>query len=241
MYVNNMKIKTKLIRKFDKIFRKSKIYKKCKSDYNTRVLIIFILGLFVNFIFALLNTFSALYYSSLWFSVFAGYYFLLSLQKLMVFIVFKLRKRKCKNDIFQLNKEKIKIYLANGIWFVPIDIILAIVVAFMIGTNTPTQKDTIMAIASATYAFTKIGIAIRNIIKARSNKDLIIQTIRNIGFVDALTSILVLEITLISTFGVLDYGMKCTIGISGFAIFILILALGLYMIINGKKKLSDYN
>lgn len=206
---------------------------------NKNPLVIFILGLIINLIFALFNITAALYYSSLWFFVFALYYFLLFLQKLLVLLVFNIMKLIFKNRITQLEKEKTKIYIANGAWFIPIAVILTIIVSFMIGKNTPTQKTTIMAIASATYAFTKIGIAIRNIIKARSSKDLIIQTIRNIGFVDALTSILVLEITLISTFGTLDFDMKCIIGISGFVIFLFTIALGIYMIINGIKKLKN--
>lgn len=116
---------------------------------------------------------------------------------------------------------------------------LTIIVAYMIGTKTPTEKSIVMAIASATYAFFKISMAIKNLVKAKSVQDPIIQTIKNIGFVDALTSMLVLEATLISTFGEMTTSMYTIIGVSGAVIFSLIIALGIAMAVKGNRALRN--
>ncbi len=96
-----------------------------------------------------------------------------------------------------------------------------------------------MAIASETYAFIKMTMAIRNLVKARKFDDRLVQSLRNIGFVDAIASMLVLETTLISTFG--NAGdMRSIILISGIVACAFVIALGSYMIIhavNSEKKI----
>lgn len=235
-----MKIKEKIIQKLDNIFKDNKLYNQCKNDYNSRVFLITLIGMVVNVAFIALNTFYSITLGSLWYGVFAAYYFLLTLQKTVALIVYKVIWNKHQDNENKLKREKVKIYLANGAWFIPIAIALAIIVSYMIGTKTPTEKSDIMAIASAAYAFFKISMAIRNIVKAKTAiQDPIVQTIRNIGFVDALTSILVLEATLITTFGEMNKGMYIIIGASGVVIFALTITLGIYMIIGGAKKMKS--
>ncbi len=91
---------------------------------------------------------------------------------------------------------------------------------------------------SAAYAFYKITMAIINLVKAKAAMDPIVQTIRNIGFVDALTSMLVLESRLISTFGSVDIDMRRLISISSISVCVFVVALGSYMVIRGIKKLN---
>lgn len=107
----------------------------------------------------------------------------------------------------------------------------------MITTNTPTEKSMVMAIASAAYAFYKITVAIINLVKAKKSNNKIIQTIRNIGLVDAFTSMLVLEVCMIPTFGTMDYDMLILVGASSVVVFLLTIIISFVMILSGFKKL----
>lgn len=221
----------------DKLFGKSQIYQKSKVDYYSRVYLFSILGITVNIAFFILNTIYSAKYTSLWYGAFAAYYFLLTIQKLLVFIIYHHIWNKYKDDKQKLDKEECKIYIANGIWFIPIAITLAVIESFMITTNTPTEKSMVMAIASAAYAFYKITVAIINLVKAKKSNNKIIQTIRNIGLVDAFTSMLVLEVCMIPTFGTMDYDMLILVGASSVVVFLLTIIISFVMILSGFKKL----
>lgn len=228
-----MKIKSSL----DNYFNKYKIYKRLKEDYSFRTLFLMLVGAFFNFLFALFNAFIALKYKSIWYGAFAFYYTVLAIQRILVMFVYSVvKKSKRKKD---LEREKLKIYLANGAIFIPLDLALSVVVFLMIFSEKTTPKGEIMAITVATYAFYKITMAIINIFKARAKNDFLIQTIRNIALVDALTSILSLEMTLISTFGEVNQSMLIIITISGFSVCLFTICLGIFMIVKAIKKLKS--
>ena len=153
-------------------------------------------------------------------------------------VSFWIIRRRCVGDEVKFGREKQKIYLANGAIFVPLDIALATVAGLMTIDNKPTSTGEIMAITTAAYAFYKIVMAIYNIVKARKADDAVVQTLRNIGLVDALTSMLVLETTLISTFGTVDRGMRRLISLSSIAVCVFVVALGIFMIVSSVKKIK---
>jgi len=139
-----------------------------------------------------------------------------------------------------LAREKKKIYLANGAVLVPLDIALGALITVIMLRQKPTVTGEIMAITSATYTTYKVVMAIRNLLKAKAAQDFLIQTVRNIGIVDALTSLISLEVTLISTFGEAetDSDMKILMAISGLAVCAFTVGLGSFMIIKGAKALK---
>lgn len=213
-------------------------YRSFTGDYGFRTLVITLGGTLLNVVFAAFNGATAIKYSSLWFGAFAAYYIILALQRIFVLVSFWIIRRRCGNDEVKLGREKQKIYLANGAIFVPLDIALATVAGLMTIDNKPTSTGEIMAITTAAYAFYKIVMAIYNIVKARKADDAVVQTLRNIGLVDALTSMLVLETTLISTFGTVDRGMRRLISLSSIAVCVFVVALGIFMIVSSVKKIK---
>lgn len=122
----------------------------------------------------------------------------------------------------------------------PLDIALAAAITVMMLTQKPTVTGEIMAISSAAYTTYKVVMAIRNLIKAKSMQDPVVQTIRDIGLIDAFASVFSLEVTLITTFseeGTLT-DMRMLMAISGFAVCAFTIGLGAYMIIKSAKKLG---
>lgn len=237
-----MKLKERAESFFDKHFGKYKWYNSFKEDYGFRTLIMAIGGAFVNVVFAGFNAVTAIYYLSVWYGVFAGYYLILALLRIFVLVSFRhIKKKYAEGEKFE--RAKWKIYLVNGATFVPLDIALATAITTMMFMQKPTATGEIMAISTATYTTYKIVMAIRNLVKAMHVKEPVVQTIRNIGFVDALASLFSLEITLITTFSDAETfsGMRPLTAISGFAVCAFTIGLGAYMTIKASKKLKIDN
>ena len=95
----------------------------------------------------------------------------------------------------------------------------------------------VIAIANAAYSFFKITVAIVNLVKTVRMQNAVLQTIRNINFVDALVSILALTSTLIRTFG--DFNsMRTMLVCVSVGVSLLTIAVGVTMIVKGALRLK---
>jgi len=233
-----MKIKEKIKSSLDEKFGGYAWYNSFKDDYGFRTLTSTVGGAAMNVIFACFNGVTALKYMSLWYGVFSGYYLTLAIMRICVLLAYFFSKKRSGGDESKLNRSKLKIYFFNGAVFVPLDIALGAVITVMITRGKPVATGEIMAITSATYTTYKTVMAIRHLFKAKSAHDFLVQTIRYISLIDALTSILSLETTLISTFGTLDYDMLTLMAVSGLAVCAFTVLLGSHMIIKGARELK---
>lgn len=233
-----MKIIKKIETSLDKKFMKYPNYVSFKEDYGFRTIVFTVFSITLNFIFSIVNGVTAIKYKSFWYSKFSIYYLILGIQRITVLLSYYHTKKKYKNNKVLLDRAKTKIYIANGAFLIPLEIAVAALIVVIILKGKPSTTGEILAITTATYAFIKISMAIRNILKAHSSNDLLIQTIRNIGIVDAITSMISLQATLISTFGTIDEDMSRLIAICGLVSSIFIISLAIYMIIKGTKKLK---
>jgi len=235
-----MKIKEKIEEKLDKKFGENKLYEQFKEDYGFRTLAMTLGGALVNVVYAVMNGASGLLYSSLWYGAFAGYYLIIALQRIGVIFSYRIVKKKSVGDEEKLSREKEKIYLINGAILVPLDIALGVIITVMFFRPKPVPSGDIMAIASAVYTTYKITMAIRNLLAARHRRDFLIQTVRNIGIIDALASLIILQTTLINTFS--EEGeaeaMRPLMAISSFVVCAFAIGIGAYMIIKGAKALG---
>lgn len=235
-----MKLKERIEQKLNSRLGKYKWYNSFKEDYGFRVLVTTMGGVAINIIFACFNGVTAIRYLSIWYGVFSGYYFILAVQRIGIVLSYRRVKRKCGSDEEKLVREKKKIYLINGAILVPLGIALGAVITIMMLRQKPTVTGEIMAIASATYTTYKMVMAIRNLLKAKAAQDFLIQAVRNIGIVDALTSLISLEVTLITTFSEAETieDMRMLMAISGFVVCAFAVGLSSYMIIKGAKALN---
>lgn len=235
-----MSLKERFKAAAERAFGKYKWYKPFSDDYGFRTLVLAIGGAFINVVFACFNIATAIVYSSVWYGAFAGYYTILALCRIFVLIAYRTMKKRYGDDEQKLDTAKTKVYLVTGTILVPLDIALGVIVTMMVLSQRPINTNEIMAIATATYAFYKIIMAIRNMVKARKTRDALTQTVRNIGLVDALTSMLSLEATLIATFGTLTRDMITVIAVSGLVVCLFTVGLGSFMIIKAAKRLKLY-
>ncbi len=138
-------------------------------------------------------------HSSFWYGSLAGYYIILCSIRIGTLVSAFVATKKCDTPT-SLQKAKLGIYFGSGLSLFVLEIALSVFVAQLIRLGTPIVKNNYIAIGSAAYAFYKIISAVVNITKARKSQNLVVQTMKNINLTDAMTSILVLQTTLLTTF-----------------------------------------
>ena len=107
---------------------------------------------------------------------------------------------------------------------------------FVAGVGT---GGTITAITVATYTTYKIVIAVRAFLRTRHGFSIEASTLKSIGFIDALTSVLSLQYTLIVTFGSMDAGMFTLCAFSSFTLWVGVVGLSVRLLVVSIKAFKD--
>lgn len=138
-------------------------------------------------------------------------------------------------------RTELKKYRACGIVFLVMNLALAMIIFFMVYWNRTFEHHMITAIAMAAYTFTALTIAIINVVKYRKYNSPVFSASKIISLAAALVSMLTLESTMLTTFGketMTDASRKWLLGATGGGISVLIVAMAIYMIAVGTKKLK---
>lgn len=230
------KIKRELIARL----RKNKYADSFISDYGIRTLIFAVISVVINVANIVINGVTAISDFSIWYACMTAYYLVLGL--LRGGILFFGRKIAIRNKENKLSADiaKNKMYLGCGIYLLVSEIVLVFAVTQIIQDDSHIQTNMILAIAVAAYTFYKFTLAIINIVRAKRFRDPAVQCLRNINLVDALVSMLSLEITLIAATG---SGENMTVmnAVTGGAVCAFNVVLGVIMIIQAAKKLKEQN
>ncbi len=214
--------------------QKGKFTRALTENYAFRTLVFAGCSFLINLAFVAFNTAFALWTNNGWYGALAGYYFLLSGLRGLVFY---LDKRIKKREEYSLLK--IKNYRLCGGALLLLDVAMSVAVTFMVLLQKPTKYTEIAAIVFAAYSVYKISFAIWNIFKAKRTKDLQIQAFRNIGLVDAAISLLSLQTTLVSTFSAEGEGMLLLNAMTGAFVCLFTIGLAIFMIIQANKRIKE--
>ena len=137
--------------------------------------------------------------------------------------------------------EELRKYRACGIVFLVMNLALALMIFFMVYWNRTFHHHEITTIAMAAYTFTSLTLAIINTVKYRKYNSPVYSASKAISLASACVSMLTLESTMLTTFGdgTVDLaGRRLFLGLSGGAISVLIIAMAVYMIVQGAKKIK---
>ena len=199
--------------------------------------IIFALGtFFMSVVYGIFNGYLGIAGQSIWYGALAAYYIFLAFIRGGVLAYHgKKHAGKLEND----DLEKAKTYRNSGILLLIVNTALSAAIAQMIFDDRFFSYAEWTIFASAAYAFFKITMSIINLFKARKQEDLTIEAIRNINLMDATVSILALQTALLHTFqdGTVDVSLFNTL--TGAAVSVFTLALGVYMIVKATKKIKE--
>jgi len=189
---------------------------KWKPEYTA---ILFIAGICANLLIALLNGILGYFNSSVWQGTISAYYLFIMLLKLGLLI----GSIKSKKNIRSLTK----CHLYVSIAIMLLDLILGVIVYLMATDRGSKHYPGYLIYGVALYAFCKMISGGINLVKAGRKNSPVLLSMKSIGLVDAMVSILMLEIALIDTFGDINTEWARTMmAASGFGVWLVALAVG---------------
>lgn len=205
--------------------------KKIFNDKIYRRKTIELFSLIFSAIFGVFNGILAITSHSVWFLMFSIYYIALSLGRLGIYLFKKENKEK---DILK----DIKLYRSSGIFLLIMNFAIGVAVLQIVFIEKGFNYPGMFIYAAATYAFTKITLAIINISKTRGTKNYIETSLRSINLIDASVSILALQTALLTEFSDPQTDFRIANGLTGAAVFLFALVLGIFIIVKSHKDIK---
>jgi hypothetical protein len=198
--------------------------------------VVFSVGSFLmSLLFSAFNAYMGIANRSIWYGALAAFYIALALIRGGVLTYHRSRMGKRESDEYV----KAKVYRNSGIITLILNIALSSAIAQMIFSGAHLSYMGWTVFAYAAYAFYKITMSIISFIKAHKQTDLTVRAIRNINLVDALVSILALQTALLTMFSEGDINISLFNTLTGIAVSVLSVGIGIYMIISANKKMKE--
>ncbi|HCD43275.1 MAG TPA: hypothetical protein DEQ64_05985 [Lachnoclostridium sp.] len=206
------------------------------SDYRYRTVLFAHSSLAVNLLFALSNGVFGIVYHSVWFGALSGYYLVLSVMR---FIAIRYERKHRNTEHNQVVKRKeLYAFRNSGILFIVLTLALFISVIQMVFYGQVKNYPGTLIFEVAAYTFYKIGIAVFHLFKVGRMNSLLLRMIRNIGYADALVSLVSLQTAMFVSFG--DGTDTRTMNLlTGGVVCLMILLMGIYMIRLAGKQLAQ--
>jgi hypothetical protein len=221
-----------LIRFFKNFKKDNKYARKWLEDTRLRVNVSLYGTMIWNVLYALLQLGMGFRHRSFWFGSLAVYY--ISLAVMRFFLVNYTRRYKAgEKMLLELGK-----YRACGVVFLVMNIALSLMIFFMVYWNRTFHHHEITTIALAAYTFASLTVAVVNIVRYRKYNSPVYTASKSISLAAACVSMLTLESTMLTTFGEETMsltGRRAFLGISGGVISVFIIAMAIYMIVQGTK------
>ena len=170
---------------------------------------------------------------SLWFFVNALFMIVLSFARFFSIRDYGKSRIKTKEEKQQIGYKN---YLTNGILLVILGIMYFFVNVYIYYKGTNTTMHEYLTYFTALIAFWSVGSAIYGMIKYKRNHSPILKAVKLTNFANALTSIMLTQIVLLDTYATSEtYNSNIMNGVTGMAVSLIIIILGLYMIIGIQK------
>lgn len=190
-----------------------------------RILKLALISLGINLAFGIYNLILGFISHTWWFITLGVYYIILGVMR---FAVLKLSPVKEDEDTEFIKK-------FTGIMFLVMAHILIGVTVLSSVTERGTKYGEIVMITIALYTFTKITVAIMNLVKSKHSPSAKIKILRNISFADAVVSLLALQRSMLVSFeGMSQDNVRLFNILLGSAVSIVILLLGINLL-GGRK------
>lgn len=180
------------------------------------------------------NAYLGIVTQSIWFGALAAYYIFLALMRSGLLLYHRNIK-----DFEGEALKRAKKYTQCGVMLLILNATLSSAIAQMIFDDRAFEYKDWLIYAFAAYAFYKIIMSVINAVKAQRQDDLTIQAIRQINMVDAAVSILALQTALLHTFNDGSVNISQFNTITGCFVSAFSIALSIYMIVRGTKKIKE--
>ncbi|MDE7164677.1 MAG: hypothetical protein K2O04_04555 [Clostridiales bacterium] len=170
---------------------------------------------------------------SVWLGVLVGYHVFLIIPRITVFYM---KKRGDDKEI-----QNVRAYAYCGFALMLLAFAVVPVIRMVLDDQNSYNyfvSSIIYVMAISTYSFVKLGIALYNLKKVRKSDDMSLKAIKNVSFADALISIFALQAMMLKELnGTTNSSVMNPV--TGGLVALFIFAMGLYMLIVGRKKLKS--
>ena len=225
----------KLINFFKTFKNENKYARRWQDDTRLRVNVSLYGSFAWNALYGIFQLWLGFYHHTFWFYSLGAYYICLGVMR---FFLVRHTRKYAPGERMQTELKK---YRACGIVFLVMNLALALIIFFMVYWNRTFEHHMITAIAMAAYTFTTFTVAIVNVVKYRKYNSPVFSASKAISLAAALVSMLTLESTMLTAFSdetMTDISRKLMLGVTGGVISLLIVAMAIYMIVVGTKKLN---
>lgn len=221
---------------FRKVVDKSKLAERLYKDYRYRALFSTVFAFLLNLLYAAGNGIYAKRTHSAWLGTLSAYYLFLCMIRFLV-----IRQEFCfaKEHIEGKRKRAAEwnVFRNAGILLSFITLVLGGAVVLLLHEEGGKVYSGYLIFAVAAYTFYKITISVINMIKVRRMKSPLLLTIRNIGYADALVSILFLQTAMFTAFSDGKRINKQLMNeMTGGAVCAMILLIGIFMVRKAAKE-----
>lgn len=205
------------------------------SDHRYRTVLSTSFSFLLDLFYAASNGVYAVIRHSPWMGTFSAYYIFLSIMRYGIIRYDRRLSREGAGGDSGL--QEIKVYRNTGILLSLITIALGGAVILLVNREGGKSYPGYTIFVVAMYTFYKAIISVVNMIRVRKMRSLLLVTIRNIGYADALVSVLSLQTAMFGAFGEdSDIDPALMNGITGICVCVMILVIGIYMICSAGRQ-----
>lgn len=204
------------------------------SDTHLRTNVILGGNVLWNSAYAALQLGLGIYHRSAWFYALALYYLSLAVMRGI------LARYTLRHQPGEKLQEEWRRYRNCGWVFLVMNLALAVMIFYVIYWHKSVQYHKIITISMATYTFTSLAMAIRNVIRYRAYHSPAFSASKIISLAAAYVSMFTLEGTMLATFGK-DMKPKTEqlfLGLSGMVVITFILIMALHLILRGNRQIK---
>lgn len=205
------------------------------QDYRYRTVLCTTFSFLVNSFYAVSNGVYGWFWNSPWLGTLAAYYSFLSIMRFGV-VRYGWRASEIQADK-EVKLGELRIYEKTGILLLLITVVLGGAVVLLVHNEGGKTYPGTLILAAAAYTFYKIIVSAVHMGKARRLQSPLLVAVRNIGYADALVSMLSLQTAMLVSYGN-DSGPdpQWMNGMTGAAVCMMISFIGIYMILSAKRQ-----
>ena len=184
-----------------------------------------------NLLYAMYNCLLGILNLSFWFIAMCALYGIFATMRFSAVLCHRRKHRLPSADT------EIFVMKLSGILLTVLSFVLAAINYISLSQNLATKYDKVIMISIAAYTFYKITITIIRAVKQRENPSLLLKTILNISLGEVAVSLLSLQRSMLVSFGETEDKTAHLMNfITGTAVFLFELGLGIFMIIKSIRK-----
>ena len=210
------------------------------ENYKDRSFIFAVPGFVVNCLFTLFNAFIGVRAFSAWYISLAVYYAMLGIMRFK-FLNQELMLRRGDKERSSALREW-KVFLHMGILLILMSIALSGMVILMVRGGYGKSYPEYIIYVVALYTFIKLITSIINMVKAGKYKSPQLMGLRNIGYADALVSMLSLQTAMFAAFDNGDMAFRELMNsITGACVCVMVIGIGVSMVCIGALNIKKVN